>query len=156
MKWIVAYSFIAAALTAAPAQAEDIAVSGSVTYKVTATEGKAVSRQHMSGTIAASDESSVINESEQECYGSFKRVDDKVIGHGFCDTTDADKDVWWLTFEAATDRSEWTVVGGTGKYEGMTGSGETLLTPGDPMAVSAAAPTPWTQRYEGTLKLPSR
>ena len=52
--------------------------------------------------------------------------------------------------------SKWTAVGGTGKYEGITGSGETFFVADSPVAVSAAAPRGWKQQYEGKLNLSSR
>lgn len=47
-----------------------------------------------------------------------------VEGHGGCDGIDPDGDVWWLSLSVEADGPfRWTITGGTGKYEGLTGSG---------------------------------
>jgi hypothetical protein len=161
MRWIVGFALAFASLTVAPASAEEIAISGTVAYSATSTTEKVLTRQTMKGTIEADGDDSIIDGAEQECYGSFAFLKGKdgtqpVAGHGFCDTVDKDGDVWWLVFNAGGERSKWEVVGGTGKYEGMTGSGETFFEAQSPVVVAAAAPTGWIQKYEGTLILPSR
>jgi hypothetical protein len=145
---------IAGSLHLAPAWAAETAVSGSVRYSVKATETQEVSRQQLSGKIEASDPKSVIHGSQQECFGSFVAKDQTIIGRGYCDTVDNDGDVWWLTFNAEAGSSKWTIVGGTGKYEGMTGSGETFFPQTSPVKAAAAAPKEeWVQEYEGTINL---
>jgi hypothetical protein len=52
---------------------------------------------------------------------------------------DKDGDAWWLSYNNKGEDRSWTVVAGTGKYAGMTGSGATKLlaiTPDGRMTIS--------------------
>jgi len=54
------------------------------------------------------------------------------VNKGVCDIVDRQGDVWWLWYDATREGSTWGILGGTGKYSGMTGGGMTrteLLAP---------------------------
>jgi hypothetical protein len=64
----------------------------------------------------------------QQCLASIVQNADgsTVEGHGACDGIDPDGDVWWISIAMEGDAPiNWTITGGTGKYEGLAMSGVT-------------------------------
>lgn len=58
------------------------------------------------------------------CIGVYEIVDGKYRDYGVCTQVDADGDKWLMRFDTGGDMSgKWVVVGGTGKYEGMSATG---------------------------------
>jgi hypothetical protein len=57
------------------------------------------------------------------CVGVYEIIDGKYRDYGVCTQVDADGDKWLMRFETGGDMGgKWVVVGGSGKYDGMTGS----------------------------------
>ena len=52
-------------------------------------------------------------------------ADGSTNGHGYCDAVDADGDRWWIWWNNTPESNKWGFIGGTGKYEGITGGGTT-------------------------------
>lgn len=86
------------------------------------------------------DPASPLNGLHGVCFGMTEFQGDEVVGgSGFCTYEDADGDryvsSWIPKASPAPGKSagEWTAVGGTGKFEGATGSGtyETVRIAGD-------------------------
>jgi len=153
---VLVVAFAVASLLIVPAWAGDIAISGFVNYEVTTSKSESVVRQRLTGKIEAADPTSILNGSDQECMEKDKVGAEQIVGYGYCDAVDATGDTWWLTFAADAAGSRWRVVGGTGKYAGMTGSGTTFFTPESTIAAATAEPpTHWRQGYEGKINLPS-
>lgn len=63
------------------------------------------------------------------CHGTFANLNGKMQDFGVCELTDADGDKWWMEYHGSTDGSggTYTAVHGTGKYDGMTLSGQYIL-----------------------------
>ena len=123
-------AILAAALS--PAGAADYKGSGTATMTtvdsdaVTFAGGAVKQRIRLKGVILADDPASPIHLSAQDCGGSIVVGTDgaAVNGGGYCEATDKDGDVWWLSWaDYDGNGNTWTILGGTGKYEGMTGSG---------------------------------
>lgn len=63
------------------------------------------------------------------CYGTWASLNGKPQDFGVCELTDADGDKWWMEYHGNAEGSggNYTAVHGTGKYEGMTLSGQYIL-----------------------------
>ncbi len=117
------------------AGAAEIKDSGTVTYHlgqaahIPMAGGKALTEQRMSGMILANNATAPFHLSSQDCLsagvGDPKGMPEE--NHGVCVAFDKDGDAWWLSYSNKGDDRKWTVVAGTGKYAGMTGSGTTKL-----------------------------
>lgn len=160
MKGIPFVAVLGVALVSAAggsASAREFAVNGSIHYKVEPTgqvnlaAGRTLVSQRLVGTIKVDDESAPINDSSQECVGAFVIQDGQTIeGHGYCVAHDAGGDTWWLSYAAGPTESAWMVTGGTGKYAGMTGGGNTFYA-SDAKSITAA--DGWMQKISGTLNM---
>jgi hypothetical protein len=155
---------LAASLAASSsAQAAETKISGEIPFKVVyhdqteLADGRVVSRDHLKGTIKSTDGSGLFDGSSQDCFGAivFAVGGEKIVeGHGSCDAIDTDGDVWWLTWTTEkAGESMWTMVGGTGKYKGLTGSGKTTFTMETFKVADNATPSALLARYEGTADL---
>jgi hypothetical protein len=137
-------------------QAGALHISGTVNYDIKhlsdqklSADGLVLSRDQLTGTIKSTPPGDKIDGSIQTCIGAMVLKAGKAIsGNGYCDTVDADGHVWWLTWSAGSEKSNWTVVGGTGKYLGLSGSGTTFSIDAD---LQSAASTTWPQGYVGDL-----
>ena len=123
---------------AASAAAGEMKVSGKVVYFATPlsvlplTGGKRLDRAHLKGMIVTDDASSVLNLNVQDCLGSSlndhsgsETSGPEIESIGSCTASDANGDVWSLWYRNKGDERTWTVISGTGKFEGMTGGGTT-------------------------------
>lgn len=128
--WVAAWG-IALCLVSPPAAAsEEVTGGGTVTYTMTWSEAVrlpegAVQRYRLSGVILADDVANPFHLSTQDCNGTTALGGSgkpSIVG-GYCDAIDAQGDVWWISWSGSGQESRWTILGGTGKYEGMTGSG---------------------------------
>lgn len=63
------------------------------------------------------------------CYGTYANLNGRQQDFGICEVTDQDGDKWWMEYHGAADGAGGTYTSpyGTGKYEGMTLSGEYAL-----------------------------
>lgn len=68
------------------------------------------------------------------------------VSGGHCAAQDPDGDMYWISFWNTLEGGEWSMVGGTGKFEGVTGGGTstTLAAGGDGRSLI---------RWEGTITL---
>lgn len=126
---------IVAAATS-PVAAADYKGSGTATYVTTDSDtvsfagGAVKQRFRLKGVIVADDPTNPIHLSAHDCGGSVVVGTDgaPVNGAGYCEATDKDGDVWWLSWsDYDGNGNPWTILGGTGKYEGMTGGGTVSL-----------------------------
>jgi hypothetical protein len=86
------------------------------------------------GVSATDDETSPFYMSTDQCIGSLKAIKGEFKDSGLCTFTRPDDDKIYLSYEAAGKlgtpvKGTYTLVGGTGKCTGMTGSGEFTRTP---------------------------
>ena len=115
----------------AAAAAEEHAVSGTVTYLITplstapAANGGKFMQNQLKGVILSNDSSSALHLGAHDCSGTslYDAKDMLVQGAGSCSAVDADGDIWWSWYHNTSTERRWTVIGGTGKYAGMTGKG---------------------------------
>jgi hypothetical protein len=111
-----------------------------------------LSRDTLSGTISASVAGSALDKSKQVCVGAtlVDAAGKTIEGHGSCDSVDADGDVWWLVYSTkGPSKSRWIVVGGTGKYKRLRGTGTTRFLQ-QLQGVQATQQT-WEQIYDGQM-----
>jgi hypothetical protein len=80
------------------------------------------------GVNSTDDESSPYYGSSSQCVGSLKIIKGKFEEFGLCTATRSDKDKVFMSYEGTGGggmaKGTFTLVGGTGKCEGLTGSGE--------------------------------
>jgi hypothetical protein len=165
MTTLLPWLALSLALTMAlPVQAAETEISGEIQFKVAShdatklADGGVVSRDHLKGTITDSDNASPLNGASHDCFGSILYAPDGeqiVAGHGTCDAIDKDGEAWWLTSTTeASGGSTWTMIGGTGKYEGLSGSGKTTFTMENFNVAGNATPSALLARYQGMADLP--
>ena len=154
MSRAAAVAATATLLTMAPVQAKELKVSGINTYvpttsDVTPLTDEANLLRTQSRSVLVTDDTKVpFYLSTQDCSGTYLldangQVD---TGYGYCDVVDGDNDIWWLSWETKGDDGTWQVLGGTGKYEGMTGKGTSKV-------LSQTADGRFALRWEGTANL---
>ena len=126
---ILSASLIAGAVLTSSALAAEYKGSGTVTYVPVATAvtqitgGRSLVKSHIKGVILADDTTNPIHLSAQDCDGvTIIAADGKQIAaSGSCHAVDADGDVWALWYHNGAAGNNWGVIGGIGKYDGMTG-----------------------------------
>ncbi len=144
---LAGFCLFAIASQVSPTSAADLSDTGTVTYSLTQIThiplvgGKVLTEQRMAGVLVASDSAPPFHLSSQDCLsagiGDGKGLPDE--DNGVCVAVDKDGDAWWLSYVNKGEDRKWTVVSGTGKYAGMTGSGTTKLlaiTPDGRMTIS--------------------
>jgi hypothetical protein len=77
------------------------------------------------GYILAEDTESPFHLVAQSCSGTNVIGADGIVQRsaGHCAGRDNDGDMYWLSFWNTADGGEWTLFGGTGKFEGISGGG---------------------------------
>jgi hypothetical protein len=135
MKAKIAAAAALAACLAAPHLAAAEEGSGTVTYVSMGKEvtelanGETIIRSHSKGIILADETELPFHLASQDCRGAtvIGADDQPVSDMGSCDSVDQDGDIWWLWYRNDSSGRVWKVIGGTGKYERMTGGGSTDL-----------------------------
>lgn len=130
---ILSASLIAGALVTTSAVAAEFKDSGTVTYVPISTavtklaNGGSLIKSHIKGVILANDTANPIHLSAQDCDGAaiLAATGQQIAASGSCHAVDADGDVWTLWYHNSAAGNNWGVIGGTGKYDGMTGGGTT-------------------------------
>ncbi len=81
------------------------------------------------------------------CAGQFTMLGEEPIsGFGTCVKSGKDGDAVFVTWQG----EDWTIVGGTGKYQGITGSGTTFANPGRDQV--RGRPDGWVSVVHHTVK----
>jgi len=88
-------------------------------------DGRTVARQVLRGTAIADQPGTPLSLVSQDCmFTTVTAADGKAFqSGGYCDGLDADGDVYWAVGTATEAGGEWHYIGGTGKFEGLTGGG---------------------------------
>ena len=132
------------ALVLAPlALAQTMEESGHAVYvtqsdkKMPMPDGRMLGSNHIAGVLLADDPSSPLHLATHDCTGSYVVAAEggppQATGSS-CAAMDADGDIWWLAFTNLNGdgEGEWHILGGTGKFEGMEGSGTTEVLSSSP------------------------
>lgn len=127
---ILALAAIAAPLSAA---AGEVTGKGTATYALTPVssmpmaDGTRHDEIRLKGVILADDAANPLHLSTHDCSGgAIADAQGMTIeAAGACTGVDRDGDVWWLWYHNKGDQRTWSVIAGTGKYDGATGSGVT-------------------------------
>lgn len=86
-------------------------------------DGRTVTRQVLSG-FSMNEEPNTPFRTSQDCmFTTVTAADGSFESGGFCDAVDADGDVYWAVGSATEKGGKWSYLGGTGKFEGLTGGG---------------------------------
>jgi hypothetical protein len=151
----LACSFIACLLTASTAAAQDVSDMGHAVYvptdltKVELPDGTYAVEQSTQGYVLTDDRDSAFNRVAQDCTGTNIVAADgsPILASGYCSGRDTDGDMYWFSYWNGADRREWTLVGGTGKFEGISGGGTSEM-------VSMDAGGTFLVRWEGSWSTP--
>ena len=96
--------------------------------------GNSLGQDHLRGVMIADDAANPLNLAAQDCIGSSIVAKDGVPGEdaGYCDGIDKDGDVFFMWYRNKDADNRWGFLGGTGKFEGITGGGTTTYVAGEP------------------------
>jgi hypothetical protein len=92
-------------------------------------DGRTMMHVHDKAIVQAADPNSPLNLASRNCYGTMimDAKGNPVDGAGYCETIDKANDTYWLTWNMAPGGIAWKAFHGTGKYEGVTGGGDTKV-----------------------------
>lgn len=133
MRTLLTLSIVATAafaLTGA-AHAQPAESSGTAVYVPTMThttdlpDGGAITRLHTKGYVMSDDAENPFRDSGQNCMGSG--IGD--VMNGYCDAVDGDGDMYWISWHNGPDGNTWRLIGGTGKFAGLSGGGTSTAYP---------------------------
>lgn len=132
-------------------RAQEMSASGYAIYvphsesAVELADGSSAVEQTSNGYVLADDTESPFHLVAQDCSGTNLVGADGVLQHssGYCSGRDQDDDMYWLSYWNTPDAGKWTLIGGTGKFEGVTGGGTS-----QPLAADADGT--FAIRWDGT------
>jgi hypothetical protein len=89
--------------------------------------GSVLGQDHLRGVVLADDPAVPFHMSAQDCIGAtvVGAGGAEGEGAGYCDGIDRDGDVYFLWWRNQADGRTWGFMGGTGKFEALTGGGTT-------------------------------
>lgn len=94
-------------------------------------DGRTRMHGHDKAIVVDADPNSPLNMATRDCFGTMI-MDAKgnlVDGAGYCETFDKSNDGYWLTWNMAPGGGvKWKAYYGTGKFAGVSGSGDTMVT----------------------------
>jgi len=107
-----------------------------------------LSRDQYKGLMIAKDPATPFDNAAHNCLGSL--VVNPGRGpplqiNGVCDGVDKDGDVFWMWFHDEGNTHTWSFMGGTGKFDGLTGEGTT--------SQISAGPNQLVIGWEGSWKM---
>ena len=137
---LVAASLIIASISNTATKAGEFNGNGTVTYTVstleqmTAKSANSMALSHLRGVVLASDPTSPIHLSNQDCMGSTipNETGAPLNGAGSCTGIDRDGDIWWIWYSNTSQSRDWGFIDGTGKFEGVKGNGTTSVLSASP------------------------
>lgn len=143
---------LAALFLAAPiALAQEMSATGHAVYvpkdhsKVELPNGTYAVEQMSEGYVITDDPDSSFNLVAQDCAGTnIVDADGTTLrASGYCSGRDQEGDMYWFHYWNGPEGNEWTLIGGTGKWEGITGGGTS-----EPIAADAGGT--FAVRWEGS------
>lgn len=123
-----------AGVTAAPALA-DGSGHGTITYvnqrigDRPIADGGLLAQNHLRGVVLGEGAGNIFHMTEQDCIGATIVAPDVPGGDsaGYCDGIDGDGDVYFVWWRSERGARTWGILGGTGKFAGLTGGGTTTI-----------------------------
>lgn len=111
-------------------------------------DGRTVQRAQSTGYVIPDNSDSPFYMVNQTCFTtSVIAADGSVSMSGYCDTYDSDGDVYWAWLRGDAQGGTWGFLGGTGKFEGIEGSG------GKWKAGTTWPDGKWVVSWEGSWKM---
>jgi len=155
--FITGFAVLIATLIIAPLgmYAQEYSDSGDVVYFPTSLEtvelpnGMIAVESKTSGYVLAADTESPFHLVAQTCSGtSLLDADNNLLrASGYCAGRDRDGDMYWMSYWNDEDGGEWTLLGGSGKFEGLSGGGTSH-------SIAQDAVGSFVVRWSGTWRLP--
>ena len=111
-------------------------------------DGSVISRVSVSGFVVASDAKSPFHMVNQHCSGTNILAPGQSVptAYGYCEGLDRDGDVFFISWANGPGGDTWQLLGGTGKFDGISGGGTTKTT-------YAWADGKYVIDWEGTWKM---
>jgi hypothetical protein len=144
-----------AALPAAAAEPQEwlgfSATERTIEDEIEVSDSVTVILRSSSGIYFSTDPSLPFNKSNFECTASFHvpANDPEGRGYGQCVGIDLDGNLWWIAYEGGRNSGTWHFLGGTGRYDGITGAGTWT-------AIPATGPRKFVTTWEGEWSLAGR
>jgi hypothetical protein len=90
-------------------------------------DGRVLQMVGVDGIVFGDEESNPFGMATQSCSGTVVMAADgsDLMAKGYCDGVDLEGDVWWISWEETAAGGSWNLLGGTGKFEGVSGGGQT-------------------------------
>jgi hypothetical protein len=128
-------SCLFAALLLAPAAFADKG-EGQAFYEPTLLEtveladGRVLSRVKVSGFVIGSNEKNPFHMVNQHCSGTsiLTTGQSEPTAYGYCEGVDRDGDVFFMAWTTGPAGNTWQLLGGTGKFDGISGGGTSATT----------------------------
>jgi hypothetical protein len=129
---VLAAALLSGGAAVFPAAAESYETSAYSLFEETNTtrdnlaDGQVMITITSAGTFVTDNPDIPLNQSLYKCFGTFVVSADgtESKGNGFCSGIDLREDVWWVRWTGSIGGGTWTFIDGTGRYQGMTGSGQ--------------------------------
>jgi hypothetical protein len=88
-------------------------------------DGRLLMRMHDANVIMGNNPGNPFHMTSLDCYSTFIATADGASGKGggYCQGLDKDGDLWWIHFQGDFTGGTWTLMGGTGKFDGIKGGG---------------------------------
>lgn len=88
-------------------------------------DGRVMMRMRDANVIMGNNAGNPFNQTPLDCYSTFVASPDMSSGKGggYCNGIDKDGDVWWISFQGDFGGGTWKFLGGTGKFDGISGGG---------------------------------
>jgi hypothetical protein len=97
-------------------------------------DGRLRTSNALKGVVIADDAENPFHLMSQDCAGTGLATADgmPIRTAGYCAGRDDDGNMWWLSYWNDAEGGTWTILGGTGTFEGMEGGGTTRVEALDP------------------------
>lgn len=113
--------------------------------KVELPDGTYAVEQMSEGYVFTDDPDSSFNLVKQDCAGTNIVAADGTVmrASGYCSGRDQEGDMYWISYWNGPEGGEWSLIGGIGKWEGVSGGGTSQPIAADPSGTFAI-------RWEGS------
>lgn len=91
-------------------------------------DGSVISRVSSSGFVTSKDANNPFHMVNQVCTGTdvLAAGQSESIAYGYCEGLDRDGDMYFISWYNGPDKNTWQFLGGTGKFDGISGGGTTV------------------------------